>query len=246
VVDALDIPGEGVHGRVAADSQAVALGALERVAPLTDTDGKSKVKSMRAEGHSVVVLAMDGRAVAAFALADPLRAASAAAVAALRKQGLQVTLLTGDNLATAIVIAAACGITDVHAGLSPADKVARVKALRATGAVVGMVGDGVNDAAALAAADVGFAMAAGSDIAAQAADVTLVRNDLNAVADTISLARATVRKIHQNLFFAFAYNVLGIPLAAFGLLNPVFAGAAMALSSVSVVGNALLLRRWKK
>jgi Cu+-exporting ATPase len=245
LVDVRDIPGEGVRGRVPMHSGLVALGALERVAPLTDANGLAEVTSMRAQGHSVVVLAMDDHAVAAFAFADPLRATSAAAVAALRKQGLQVTLLTGDNLATANVIAAACGITDVHAGLSPEDKVARVKALRATGAVVGMVGDGINDAAALAAADVGFAMAAGSDIAAQAADVTLVRNDLSAVADTISLARATVRKIRQNLFFAFAYNVLGIPLAAFGLLNPVFAGAAMALSSVSVVGNALLLRHWK-
>jgi Cu+-exporting ATPase len=245
IVDALDVPGEGVRGRTAADSRTVALGALERVAPLTDAASIAKVTSMRSEALSVVVLAIDGCAVAAFALADPLRATSATAVAALRALGLQVTLLTGDNLATANVIAAACGITDVHAGLSPADKVARVKGLRATGAVVGMVGDGVNDAAALAAADVGFAMAAGSDIAAQAADVTLVRNDLSAVTDTISLARATVRKIHQNLFFAFAYNVVGIPLAAFGLLNPVFAGAAMALSSVSVVGNALLLRRWK-
>ena len=245
VVNALDVPGEGVHGRVSGGSGTVALGAPERVAPLADAASVATVASMRAGGQSVVVLAREGRAVAAFALADPLRATSAAAVTALQRLGLGVTLLTGDNLATATVIAAASGITDVHAGLSPADKVERVKAVRANGAVVGMVGDGVNDAAALAAADVGFAMASGSDIAAQAADVTLVRNDLAAVADTIALARATVRKIRQNLLFAFAYNGVGIPLAAFGFLNPVLAGAAMALSSVSVVGNALLLRRWK-
>jgi len=127
----------------------------------------------------------------------------------------------------------------------PADKADAVRALKAQGRITGMVGDGINDAPALAAADVSFAIGAGSDIAIAAADVTLVRSDLNAVVDAILLSRATLAKIRQNLFFAFAYNVLGIPLAAVGLLSPVIAGAAMAASSVSVVGNALLLRRWR-
>ena len=140
---------------------------------------------------------------------------------------------------------AAVGITDFRAGVLPADKADAVRALKSRGVVTGMVGDGVNDAPALAAADVSFAIGAGSDIAIEAADITLVRNDLGAVVDAILLSRATLAKIRQNLFFAFAYNVLGIPLAAAGLLNPVIAGAAMAASSVSVVGNALLLKRWR-
>jgi Cu+-exporting ATPase len=142
-------------------------------------------------------------------------------------------------------VAQAAGIARFEAGILPGDKAKAVQALRAGGRSVGMVGDGINDAPALAAADVSFAMGAGSDVAMQAADVTLTRNDLNSVADAISLSRATLSKIRQNLFFAFIYNVIGIPAAAFGLLNPVIAGAAMAASSVSVVSNSLLLRRWK-
>ncbi len=154
-------------------------------------------------------------------------------------------MLTGDNAVTAQAVARAVGITDFRAGVLPADKAEAVRALKSRGVVTGMVGDGVNDAPALAAADVSFAIGAGSDIAIEAADITLVRNDLDAVVDAILLSRATLSKIRQNLFFAFAYNVLGIPLAAAGLLSPVIAGAAMAASSVSVVGNALLLRRWR-
>jgi Cu+-exporting ATPase len=154
-------------------------------------------------------------------------------------------MLTGDNHATAQAVAQAAGIARFEAGILPGDKAKAVQALRSGGRSVGMVGDGINDAPALAAADVSFAMGAGSDVAMQAADVTLTRNDLNSVADAISLSRATLSKIRQNLFFAFIYNVIGIPAAAFGLLNPVIAGAAMAASSVSVVSNSLLLRRWK-
>ena len=137
------------------------------------------------------------------------------------------------------------GIDEFRASVLPQDKAEEVRKLVAQGIVTGMVGDGINDAPALAAADVSFAIGAGSDIAIEAADVTLVRSDLMAVVDAILLSRATLAKIRQNLFFAFAYNVLGIPLAAVGLLNPVVAGAAMAASSVSVVGNALLLKRWR-
>jgi Cu+-exporting ATPase len=153
-------------------------------------------------------------------------------------------MLTGDHEATAAAVARAVGIEHWKAGVLPAAKADAIREKQAAGAVVGMVGDGVNDAPALAAADVSFAMGAGAAVAIESADVTLVRDDLDAVVDAIALSRATLRKIRQNLFFAFAYNVLGIPLAAVGALSPVVAGAAMALSSVSVVGNALLLKRW--
>jgi Cu+-exporting ATPase len=154
-------------------------------------------------------------------------------------------MLSGDNAATVLAVAREVGITDCHDGMTPAAKAEAVRAMQAAGQVVGMVGDGVNDAPALAAADVSFAIGAGSAIAVEAADVTVIRDDLRAVVDAILLSRATRTKIRQNLFFAFAYNVLGIPLAALGFPNPVIAGAAMALSSVSVVGNALLLRRFR-
>ena len=153
-------------------------------------------------------------------------------------------MLTGDHADTAAAIARAAGVDEFRAGILPGDKAAAVAELRGQG-VVAMVGDGINDAPALAAADVSFALGAGSDAAIEAADLTLVRNDLRGVDDAIDLSRATLRKIRANLFFAFIYNVLGIPLAALGWLNPVIAGAAMAMSSVSVVTNSLLLRAWR-
>jgi len=154
-------------------------------------------------------------------------------------------LLTGDHPATAAAIAAQTGVAEWRAGVLPGDKAAAVRELGAGGVRVGMAGDGINDAPALAAADVSFAIGVGADVAVQAADITLVRNSLLGVVDAIELSRATLSKIRQNLFFAFIYNVLGIPLAAAGMLNPVIAGAAMAMSSVSVVSNSLLLKRWK-
>jgi Cu+-exporting ATPase len=172
------------------------------------------------------------------------RPSSAAAIRRLRDAGLRVLMVTGDHEGAARAIAAQAGIDEVRSGVLPGGKVDVIAALKRSGGVVGMVGDGVNDAPALAAADVSFAMAGGADVAVDAADVTVIRADLQAVADAVLLSRATLRKIRQNLFFAFAYNVLGIPLAALGLLSPVIAGAAMAASSVSVVGNALLLRRF--
>jgi P-type Cu+ transporter len=203
----------------------------------------------RYAGRSVVALAEGDRWLGAVGIADPLRQSSRAAVARLQAMGVEVVMLTGDNAETAAVIAREAGVARFEAGVLPGDKAAAVQKLKAgTGGTirrVGMAGDGINDAPALAAADVSFAMGAGSDVAMEAADITLMRDDLNGVADAIDLSRATLAKIRQNLFWAFIYNVLGIPAAALGLLNPVIAGAAMAMSSVSVVSNSLLLKRWR-
>jgi Cu+-exporting ATPase len=194
----------------------------------------------------VIAVGGDGRVMGYLAIADRLRASSPEAVGKLKAMGIDVVMITGDNAATAKAIAESAGVGLYRAQVLPGEKAAAVAEFKREGRVVGMVGDGVNDAPALAAADVSFAIGAGSDVAIEAADIALMRNDLLSVADAISLSRATLRKIRQNLFFAFIYNVLGIPLAAAGMLNPVIAGAAMALSSVSVVSNSLLLRRWRR
>ena len=185
------------------------------------------------------------RAVMAFA--DEPKPGAREALDALRARGLQVLMLSGDNEAAALAMGARLGLSagEVLADALPGDKVAKVNALRVQGRCVAMVGDGVNDAPALAAADVGMAMGSGTDVAMHAAAITLMRGDPALVAAALDISRRTVRKIRQNLFWAFAYNVAGIPLAALGLLNPVLAGLAMALSSVSVLGNALLLKRWR-
>jgi len=236
------VAGRGVTATF--DGHATALGSVaflaERGSAVTD---ESAVSLQRA-GKTVVGVVREGRAIGLIALTDRIRPTSAQAVGRLKTAGVEVIMLTGDNAETARTVAASVGITDFRAGVMPQDKAETVRTLKADGRVIGMVGDGVNDAPALAAADVSFAIGAGSAIAIEAADVTLIRNDLNALVDAILLSRATLRKIRQNLFFAFAYNLLGIPLAALGLLNPVIAGAAMAASSLSVVGNALLLKGW--
>jgi Cu+-exporting ATPase len=249
-------PGQGVEGRVS--GRKLRLGAPDWFVNLALPE--AQIAALQAAGKTVVVLAEftplntqergDERVevanvLALLAIADSLRDTSRAALDRLKRMGIHVVMLTGDNAATAAAIAAEAGIDDFRAGILPGDKAAVVNALKTGGAVVAMVGDGVNDAPALAAADISFAIGAGSDAAIAAADMTLVRSDLNGVADAILLSRATLGKIRQNLFFAFIYNVLGIPLAALGLLNPVIAGAAMAMSSVSVVSNSLLLRRWR-
>ena len=234
-------PGKGVEGTV--DGRRLRLGAPAWFAELALPT--EQIAALQARGKTVVVLAENNVALALLAIADPLRETSRAAVARLTAMGLKVVMLTGDNIATAAAIALEAGIDDFRAGILPGDKAAAVDALKANGLLVAMVGDGINDAPALAAADISFAIGAGSDAAIAAADMTLVRSDLNGIADAILLSRATLGKIRQNLFFAFVYNVLGIPLAAFGMLNPVIAGAAMAMSSVSVVSNSLLLRRWR-
>jgi Cu+-exporting ATPase len=197
------------------------------------------------DAATIVGVARAGTLIGTIALADRLRETTPSAIERLRRHGIDVVMITGDNAKTAQAIAQAAGIATYRARVLPADKAAAVRAFKAEGRTTGMVGDGVNDAPALAAADVSFAIGAGSAVAIEAADITVVRNDLNAVVDAILLSRATLAKIRQNLFFAFAYNVLGIPLAALGLLSPVIAGAAMAASSVSVVTNALLLKRWR-
>lgn len=249
-VEAFDtVPGKGVQGRV--DGREVRLGSPAWIAATTgvaqdaDALGRRAVE-VQGEGKTVVAVAVDGVVAGYIAIADRLRETSPEAVRRLEALGIGVVMMTGDNRHTAQAIAAQAGIRDFAAEVLPQNKAEEVQRLqKAHDGHVGMVGDGINDAPALAAADVSFAIGGGSDIAVEAADVVLMKGDLRGVATAIDLSSATLRKIRQNLFFAFFYNVLGIPLAAFGLLNPVIAGAAMAMSSISVVGNSLLLNRWR-
>jgi Cu+-exporting ATPase len=203
------------------------------------------VDAAESAGRTAVVVAWDGEPRAVLVVADTVKPTSADAVRSLRALGLHPVLLTGDNERAARAVGADVGIDDVVAEVLPEDKVEVVRRLQAGGKVVAMVGDGVNDAAALAQADLGLAMGTGTDVAIEASDLTLVRGDLTSAADAIRLSRRTLATIKGNLFWAFAYNVAALPLAALGVLNPMIAGAAMAFSSVFVVTNSLRLRRFQ-
>ena len=205
--------------------------------------------ALRADGATAIFMALDGQAAAIFAIADPIKATTPAAVQGLKAEGVRLVMMTGDNRTTAQAVARKLGIDEVEAEVLPQDKAAVVEKLRSEGRKVAMAGDGVNDAPALAAAEVGVAMGAGADVAIESAGVTLLKGDLDGIVKARRLSRAVMRNIRENLFFAFAYNVAGIPIAAGvlypftgWLLSPAIAAAAMALSSVSVVGNALRLR----
>jgi Cu+-exporting ATPase len=239
------IPGLGVQGQV--EGRPVLVGTRRLMSE--NEVGMGALEGTMAElegaGKTVMLIAVDGSLVGIAAVADTVKEHSQTAILAMRKMGLRIYMITGDNERTARSIATQVGIDHVLAEVLPEEKAMKVNELKERGFVVGMVGDGINDAPALASADVGFAIGTGTDVAMESADVTLIKGDLRGVVASIELSKATMRNIKQNLFWAFAYNTAGIPLAAAGLLSPVIAGAAMAFSSVSVVSNALRLKRWR-
>jgi P-type Cu+ transporter len=244
--DFANVAGLGVQGIV--ESHAVLVGRVRLLhdssIELTDALQRA-VTQAESAGRTAIAVAWDGQARAVLEVADAVKGTSREAVERMRALGLEPILLTGDNEAVARAVGAEVGIDEVIAEVMPQDKVDVVKRLQAEGRSVAMVGDGVNDAAALAQADLGLAMGTGTDAAIEAGDLTLVRGDLRVAADAVRLSRRTLRTIRSNLFWAFAYNVAALPLAAAGLLNPMIAGAAMAFSSVFVVGNSLRLRRFQ-
>jgi len=243
------LPGRGVEATVHGDVLALGSTRLLRELNVETSALATEADGLEREGRTVSWLVRkegsDASLLGLMAFGDSPKASARDAIARLQRLGIETIMLTGDNRGSAAMVARALGIEEFRAEVLPGDKASIVQALRASGKVVAMVGDGINDAPALAAADVGIAMSTGTDVAMAAAGITLMRGDPRLVADSLDVSRRTYAKIKQNLGWAFAYNVLGIPLAAFGLLNPVIAGAAMAFSSVSVVSNALLLRRWQ-
>jgi Cu+-exporting ATPase len=243
------VTGKGVTGTIA--GRQVALGNARMLETLNLTAGglADKAESLQSEGRTVMFLAIDGGLAGLVAVADPIKETTAEALRMLHDEGFRVIMATGDNERTAQAVAAVLGLDEVRAGVLPQDKAILIKELQAAGAVVAMAGDGVNDAPALAQADVGIAMGTGADVAVESAGITLVKGDLRGIVRARRLAHATMTNIRQNLFFAFVYNALGVPVAAgvlypvFGLLlSPMIAAAAMSLSSVSVISNALRLR----
>jgi Cu+-exporting ATPase len=241
----------GLGATALVERRRVAVGneALVREQGADVSPAEAEVARLTALARTPVFIAVDGVIAGVIGVSDPVRATSISAIDRLKRMGLRLVLLTGDQRATAEVVGRQVGITDIVAGVLPDGKVAEIEHRRAAGDHVAMVGDGINDAPALAKADVGLAVGTGTDVAIDAADITLMRGDLGGVADAIALSRQTMRTMKQNLFWAFAYNVVGIPVAAGALyptlgilLSPILASAAMALSSVSVVSNSLRLR----
>ena len=244
------VTGKGVTGRIEGREAALGNAALMEALGIDAQAAEARADELRAEGRTAMLLAVDGVLVGVVAVADPIKETTEAAIRALHDQGLRVIMATGDNRRTAEAVAGRLGIDEVRAGVLPEDKQKLVEELRAAGRKVAMAGDGVNDAPALAAADVGLAMGTGADVAMESAGITLMSGDLAGVTRARRLARATLRNIRQNLFFAFVYNGAGVPIAAGvlypltgTLLSPMIAAAAMSFSSVSVIGNALRLRR---
>jgi Cu+-exporting ATPase len=242
--------GKGVAGMV--EKRTVALGNLKLFEELRMAAGElpARAEALRGDGQTVMLLAIDGRAAGLIGVADPIKDSTADAIRALHEEGVQVIMLTGDNRITAESVARKLGIDRIEAEVLPEQKASIVKQLQAQGRIVAMAGDGINDAPALAQAQVGIAMGTGTDVAMESAGITLVKGDLRGIARALRLSRATMRNIRQNLFFAFIYNALGVPVAAgvlypfFGLLlSPIIAAAAMSFSSVSVIMNALQLRK---
>jgi Cu+-exporting ATPase len=244
------VTGKGVRGRV--ESRQVAIGSpphLEALGVQLEAL-RERADELRRSGHTVVFVAVDGKAAGLLAVADPVKPTTREAVESLHHTGVSVIMLTGDNRTTADAVARSVGIDEVEADVLPDQKAAAVKRLQQRGRRVAMAGDGINDAPALAQADVGIAMGTGTDVAMESAGVTLVKGDLRGIARARRLSAATMTNIRQNLFFAFVYNVVGVPIAAGALypfagilLSPMIASAAMTFSSVSVIGNALRLRR---
>ena len=237
IENAREAVGEGVIGTMGGRTY-----RLGRATP-AQIDNVALIAAWQDEGATVMVLAAEDEVLAVLAVADTLRDEAATAVRTLHDEGVRTALLSGDNRRTAESVAAVAGIDEVQAPVRPAEKAAYIELCRAQGDCVAMVGDGINDAPALAAADIGIAVGTGTDVAVESADVVLLRNDLHGVVRMLRLSRATRRNIRQNLFWALIYNAVGIPLAAAGWLSPLVAGAAMAASSVSVVLNALRLYR---
>jgi Cu+-exporting ATPase len=249
-VDGFDSPtGKGATGKVLGKATVLGNSGYLSSIGIETSSLDADAERLRGEGATVINMAVDGKLAGLFAIADPVKQSTPEALNALATEGVKVIMLTGDNRTTAKAVAQKLGIADVEAEVLPDQKSAVVTKLRNTGRIVAMAGDGVNDAPALAAADVGIAMGTGTDVAMESAGVTLLKGDLTGIVRARKLSQATMKNIRQNLFFAFIYNAAGIPVAAgilypaFGiLLSPIIAAAAMALSSVSVVGNALRLR----
>jgi Cu+-exporting ATPase len=239
------VPGKGL--KASFEGREILLGnrKLMRENDIDLTDREKDIEKLETEGKTAMILAVDGRLTGIIAVADGIKETSQAAIRELQDMGLKVFMITGDNERTARAIGAQVGIENILADVLPEDKASEVEKLKSQGMHVGMVGDGINDAPALAAADVGFAIGTGTDVAMEAADITLMRGDLEGVVTAMRLSHRTMKTIKQNLFWAFFYNTLGIPFAALGFLNPMVAGAAMAFSSVSVVSNSLRLRNFK-